>query len=64
MRQRYLEDFKLGEVSESPAHTLTQNHFTAFAEMTGGDAHPIHYDADYARAQGSPRRSAASSPIR
>jgi len=51
MRQRYLDDFKLGEVFQSPAHALTQNHFTAFAEMTG-DAHPIHHDADYGRAQG------------
>ena len=29
----------------------TQKHFAAFADMTG-DAHPIHYDADYARGKG------------
>jgi 3-hydroxybutyryl-CoA dehydratase len=40
-----------GEVFESPSKKLTQDHFSAFAEMTG-DAHPIHYDADYARAKG------------
>jgi len=51
MRQRYLDDFKPGETFESFPQTLTQRHFTAFAEMTG-DAHPIHYDADYARAKG------------
>ena len=51
MRQRYLDDFEPGEIFESSPQTLTQGHFTAFAEMTG-DAHPIHYDADYARARG------------
>jgi len=51
MRQRYLDDFTPGEVFESSPQTLTQSHFTAFAAMTG-DAHPIHYDADYARARG------------
>jgi 3-hydroxybutyryl-CoA dehydratase len=51
MRQRYLDDFKPGEVFKSSPQTLTQKHFAAFAEMTG-DAHPIHYDADYVRAKG------------
>lgn len=51
MRQRYLDDFSPGEVFESSPQTLTERHFTAFAAMTG-DAHPIHYDADYARARG------------
>jgi 3-hydroxybutyryl-CoA dehydratase len=51
MRQRYLDDFQPGEVFESSPRTLTQKHFAAFADMTG-DAHPIHYDADYARAKG------------
>jgi 3-hydroxybutyryl-CoA dehydratase len=32
-------------------HTLSDKHFAAFAGMTG-DAHPLHYDADYARAKG------------
>jgi acyl dehydratase len=50
-QQRYLDDFQPGETFESPPRTLTQKHFAAFAEMTG-DAHPIHYDADYARAKG------------
>ena len=51
MPQRYLDDFKLGEVFKSNPQTLSEKHFSAFAEMTG-DAHPIHYDVDYARAKG------------
>src|SRR5579862_441313 len=51
MPQRYLDDFKPGEVFKSNPQTPTTKHFSAFAEMTG-DAHPIHYDADYARAKG------------
>ena len=51
MRQRYLDDFQPGETFESSPRTLTQQHFATFADMTG-DAHPIHYDADYARAKG------------
>jgi 3-hydroxybutyryl-CoA dehydratase len=50
-RQRYLDDFQPGETFESSARTLTEKHLAAFADMTG-DAHPIHYDADYARAKG------------
>jgi 3-hydroxybutyryl-CoA dehydratase len=51
MPQRYLDDFKLGEVFKSNPQTLSKKHFSLFAEMTG-DAHPIHYDIDYARAKG------------
>jgi acyl dehydratase len=51
MRQRYLDDFTPGEVFTSAPHTLSDKHFAAFAAMTG-DAHPLHYDADYARAKG------------
>jgi acyl dehydratase len=51
MPQRYLNDFTPGEVFKSLPHTLSDRHFAAFAEMTG-DAHPLHYDADYARAKG------------
>jgi acyl dehydratase len=55
MPQRYLDDFTLGEVFKSPPHILSDKHFAAFAAMTG-DAHPLHYDADYARAKGWVRR--------
>jgi 3-hydroxybutyryl-CoA dehydratase len=51
MPQRYLDDFTPGEVFTSAPHTLSDKHFAAFAAMTG-DAHPLHYDADYARAKG------------
>jgi acyl dehydratase len=51
MPQRYLDDFKPGQVFKSNPQTLSKKHFSAFAEMTG-DAHPIHYDVDYARAKG------------
>ena len=51
MPQRYLDDFTLGEVFKSSPHILSDKHFAAFATMTG-DAHPLHYDSDYARAKG------------
>ena len=51
MPQRYLDDFTPGEVFTSSPHTLSDKHFAAFAAMTG-DAHPLHYDADYARRKG------------
>ncbi len=51
MPQRYLDDFKPGEVFTSKSHALTEKHFALFAEMTG-DAHPLHYSAEYARAKG------------
>jgi acyl dehydratase len=49
--QRYLDDFKLGEVFLSGSQTLSEKHFAAFAQMTG-DVHPIHYEANYARSKG------------
>lgn len=45
--QRYLEDFRPGERFEGPTRTLDRDTFRAFAALTG-DAHPIHYDPDYA----------------
>ena len=51
MPQRYLDDFTPGEVFTSLPHTLSDKHFAAFAAMTG-DAHPLHYDPDYARGKG------------
>jgi acyl dehydratase len=46
--QRYFEDFRVGDRFESPARTLTDAHFLFFAGLTG-DAHPIHYDDEYAK---------------
>ena len=51
MPQRYLDDFTPGEVFKSAPHTLSEKHLAAFAAMTG-DAHPLHYDPEYARAKG------------
>jgi 3-hydroxybutyryl-CoA dehydratase len=51
MPQRYLDDFTPGEVFTSVPHALSEKHFAAFAAMTG-DAHPLHYDAGYARDRG------------
>jgi 3-hydroxybutyryl-CoA dehydratase len=55
MPQRYLDDFMPGEVFKSVPQILSDKHFAAFAAMTG-DAHPLHYDADYARAKAGMRR--------
>jgi acyl dehydratase len=46
--QRWFEDFQVGDRFASPGKTLTDAHFMFFAGMTG-DAHPIHYDDEYAR---------------
>lgn len=46
--QRWFEDFEVGNRFESPSRTLTDAHFMFFAGMTG-DAHPIHYDDEYAK---------------
>jgi len=46
--QRWFEDFKIGDRFASPSKTLTDAHFLFFAGMTG-DAHPIHYDDEYAK---------------
>ena len=48
LTQRWFEDFRIGDRFGSPARTLTDAHFLFFAGMTG-DAHPIHYDDEYAR---------------
>lgn len=55
--QRWFEDFKLGERFESPGKTLTDAHFMFFAGMTG-DAHPLHYDDEYAKQTKFGRRPA------
>jgi len=57
VRQRYFEDFTVGDRFESPSKTLTDAHFLFFAGMTG-DAHPIHYDDEYAKTTRYGRRLA------
>jgi 3-hydroxybutyryl-CoA dehydratase len=48
VRQRFFEDFRVGDRFRSPSKTLTDAHFLFFAGLTG-DAHPIHYDDEYAK---------------
>jgi acyl dehydratase len=51
MQQLFLEDFQPGQVFPSVSKTLTDSHFMFFSAITG-DAHPIHYDEEYARSHG------------
>jgi acyl dehydratase len=44
----YFEDFAVGQVFPGQERRLDAAAFRTFAALTG-DAHPIHYDADYAR---------------
>ena len=46
--QRLFEDFKVGDRFESPSKTLNDAHFLFFSGLTG-DAHPLHYDVEYAK---------------
>jgi acyl dehydratase len=55
--QRWFDDFELGDRFESPGKTLTDAHFMFFAGMTG-DAHPLHYDDEYAKTTKFGRRLA------
>ena len=55
--QRYFEDFTVGDRFKSPSRTLTDAHFMFFAGMTG-DAHPLHYDDEYAKGTRFGRRLA------
>jgi acyl dehydratase len=47
-RQCFFDDFKVGDGFESPSKTLTDAHFLFFSGLTG-DAHPLHYDVEYAK---------------
>ncbi len=45
--QLYWDDFQPGQVYAGQARTLDEAAFKGFAAITG-DAHPIHYDREYA----------------
>ena len=45
--QLHFEDFAAGQVYAGQSRTLDEGAFGLFAKLTG-DAHPIHYDRDYA----------------
>lgn len=46
--QYWFEDFTPGRQFAGVPHVLDDKAFRQFAEMTG-DAHPLHYDAEYAK---------------
>ena len=46
--QLFLEDFTKGEIFLSPPRTITAADVLGFAALTG-DAHPLHYDDEYAK---------------
>jgi acyl dehydratase len=45
--QLYFEDFAPGQVYPGQTRALAEAQFRLFADITG-DAHPIHYDPEYA----------------
>jgi acyl dehydratase len=52
-KQRWFEDFLLGERFVLPSRTQTNAIFAAF-QTASGDTHPVHYDVEYCRARGMP----------
>jgi 3-hydroxybutyryl-CoA dehydratase len=46
--QYWFEDFTQGRRFPGPPHAMDEAAFAAFSKMTG-DAHPLHYDAEYAK---------------
>ena len=57
IEHRWFEDFKVGDTFESPSKTLNDAHFMFFSGLTG-DAHPVHYDDEYAKGTRFGRRLA------
>lgn len=55
--QRYLDDFRVGEVFGAPSRTLRREDFAMFSAISG-DTHPIHSDDAYARERGMPGAAA------
>jgi len=52
-KQRWFEDFVVGERFVLPSRTQTAAIFAAF-QTASGDTHPIHYDVEYCRTRGMP----------
>jgi 3-hydroxybutyryl-CoA dehydratase len=46
--QLFLEDFSTGQTFSGRPRTITEADVRAFAALTG-DAHPLHYDDEYAK---------------
>ena len=57
IEHRWFEDFTVGDTFESPSKTLNDAHFMFFSGLTG-DAHPVHYDDEYAKGTRFGRRLA------
>ena len=53
LESRWFEDFHVGERFTLPARVLGETAFRSFADASG-EAHPLHNNADYCRAQGHP----------
>jgi acyl dehydratase len=47
-RQLFLDDFSAGQTYAGRPRTITKEDILSFAALTG-DAHPIHYDDEYAK---------------
>ena len=52
-KQRWFDDFTLGERFVLPSRTMTEAVFLAF-QGASGDNHPVHYDVEFCRARGMP----------
>lgn len=48
VKQYFFEDFWTGQRFPGTPHALDEATFRLFAQMTG-DAHPLHYDPEYAK---------------
>ena len=48
VKQKFFEDFKLGDSYKIPSKTIHDGHFLFFVGLTG-DAHPVHYDDEYCK---------------
>ncbi len=48
IKQKFFEDFQIGDTFKSPSKTIHDGHFLFFAGLTG-DSHPIHYDDEYCK---------------
>ncbi len=56
-KQKFFEDFQIGDKFKTPSKTIHDGHFIFFAGLTGDD-HPIHYDDEYCKKHKFGRRVA------
>jgi acyl dehydratase len=56
-KQKFFEDFQIGDRFKTPSKTIHDGHFIFFAGLTGDD-HPIHYDDEYCKKHKFGRRVA------